>query len=217
MPRLRAHNISMSVDGYMAGADQGLDTPLGVRGDELHTWALATRTFGWMLGNAGAGTTGLDDDMAKRGDVGVGATIMGRNMFGPVRGAWGGSDWRGWWGDEPPYHHPVFVLTHHAHDPIEMAGGTTFHFVTDGIEAAYEQAFAAAGGLDVRLGGGASAIRQYLRAGLLDELHLAIVPMLLGDGERPFDGGFGGLDVYDVVDHVSSDAVTHVRIERRAR
>ena len=213
MPLLRAHNISMSVDGYMAGPDQGLATPLGVRGDELHRWAFATRTFGSMFDAAGGGTTGLDDDMAKRGDVGVGATIMGRNMFGPVRGPWGDSDWRGWWGDEPPYHNPVFVLTNHAHDPIEMLGGTTFYFVTDGIEAAHERAFAAAGGLDVRLGGGASAIRQYLRAGLLDELHVVIVPVLLGGGECVFDGG---LDGYEVVEHASSDAVTHVRIAKRA-
>ena len=213
MPRLLARNISMSVDGYMAGPDQALEAPLGVRGEELHRWAFATRTFGPMFGRGDSGTTGLDDDMARRGDEGIGANILGRNMFGPVRGPWGDSDWRGWWGDEPPYHTPVFVLTHHAHDPIEMLGGTTFHFVTDGIEAAYERAMAAAGGLDVRVGGGAATIRTFMRAGLLDDLHVVIVPILLGDGERVFDGPADG---YECVEHVASEAVMHVRFERRA-
>jgi dihydrofolate reductase len=148
------------------------------------------------------------------GDEGIGATIMGRNMFGPIRGSWGSEQWRGWWGDNPPYHHPVFVLTHHAHSPIEMEGGTTFHFVTDGIEAALQRAYDAAQGGDVRLGGGPSTIQQYMRAGLLDELHVAVVPILLGAGERLFDNLDKSVDGYRAAELVSSSAVTHVRLER---
>jgi dihydrofolate reductase len=154
----------------------------------------------------------VDDEFARRGDESIGATIMGRNMFGPVRGAWGNSDWKGWWGPEPPFHHPVFVLTHHAHDPIEMAGGTTFFFVTDGIESALEQAVAAAGGADVRLGGGAETIREYLRAGLVDELHVAVVPLLLGAGERLL-GDSVGADL-TCAEFVASPSVAHVRLVR---
>src|SRR5690242_11283944 len=160
MARLRVHNFAISLDGYGAGPGQDRDHPLGIGGEALHEWVFATRTGRRMFGLEG-GDGGLDDEFLAHADDGVGATIMGRNMFGPVRGAWGGERWTGWWGDEPPYHHPVFVLTHHAHAPIAMAGGTTFHFVTDGIEAALRRAVEAAGGRDVRLGGGVATIRQY--------------------------------------------------------
>ena len=210
MAKLRVHNMAMSVDGYAAGPDQSLDEPLGVGARRLHEWVFETRTGREMIGETG-GTEGIDDAFIARGFEGIGATIMGRNMFGPVRGPWGDSDWSGWWGDEPPFHHPVYVLTHHAHPPISMQGGTTFNFVTDGIEVALERAVAAAGDADVRLGGGASAVQQYLRAGLVDDLHVVIVPILLGKGERLFDNLDGGPVGYECVEHVSSDAVTHVR------
>jgi len=213
MPKLRVHNFSMSVDGYAAGPGQGLDVPLGVGGERLHEWVFETQHGRAMIGVEG-GSTGVDDEFIAAGETGIGATVMGRNMFGPVRGEWGDSDWRGWWGPNPPYHHPVFVLTHHPHDPIEMDGGTTFHFVTEGIEAALERAYAAAEGADVRLGGGASTVQQYLRAGLVDEMHLVIAPTLLGAGERVFDNldpEVGGLQVVEIV---SSPAVGHVRLAR---
>jgi dihydrofolate reductase len=213
MPKLRAHNIAISVDGYMAGPDQSLDNPLGVGGPRLHEWVFATHAGKQMLGEDG-GEEGLDEQFMVRGDQGVGATIMGRNMFGPIRGPWGSEEWTGWWGDDPPYHHPVFVLTHHPHPPIEMQGGTTFHFVDDGIDAVLKRAFDAADGKDVRLGGGASTIQQYLRAGLLDELHVAIVPTLLGRGERLFEHLDGGPHGYEVVEFVSSPSVAHVRLAR---
>jgi dihydrofolate reductase len=162
MQKLRAHSLAISLDGYMAGPSQGLDHPLGVGGERLHDWAFATRTFRKVHGMDG-GDEGVDDEWASRGDVGIGATIMGRNMFGPIRGPWGDDEWRGWWGEDPPFHHPVFVLTHHARDPLAMEGGTTFHFVTDGIETALERATEAAGGLHVRLGGGAATIGEFLR------------------------------------------------------
>jgi dihydrofolate reductase len=214
VPKLRVHNFSISLDGYGAGPGQDIDNPIGVRGRELHEWAFQTRTFRRMLGMEG-GEEGLDDRFAAEGDAGIGATVMGRNMFGPVRGGWGDADWKGWWGDEPPYHHPVFVLTHHPHEPIPMQGGTTFNFVTDGIHVALERAFDAAGGKDVRLGGGVSAIQQYLRAGLLDEMHLVIVPVLLGSGERLFDNLDGGPVGYECVELVSSPSVVHARFARR--
>src|SRR4249919_1927115 len=185
MAKLRL-NLTMSLDGYVAGPDQTLEEPLGRGGGELHAWAFATRSFRSVHGMEG-GETGLDDDIAAGWNTNVGATIMGRNMFGPVRGPWGDDSWRGWWGDDPPYHTPVFVLTHHSREPLEMEGGTTFHFVTDGIEAALERARAAAGDLEVHVAGGASAVRQYLRAGLLDELWLHVVPITLGSGERLLD------------------------------
>lgn len=210
MTRLRAHNISMSVDGYMAAPDQGVDAPLGVGGMRLHTWLFATRAFHVMNGRDG-GAEGVDDTFAARGDENIGATIMGRNMFGPVRGPWPDETWRGWWGENPPFHHDVFVLTHHARPPLTMDGGSTFHFVTDGIESALAQATAAAGGKDVRVGGGAEVIRAYLRAGLLDELHLVIVPILLGGGERVFEDGLTG---YECVEHTGSPAVTHIHVGR---
>jgi dihydrofolate reductase len=211
MAKLRVHNLAVSLDGYAAGPDQSLEEPLGIGGEQLHEWMFAT-TFGRdMIGESG-GEKGLDDDVLRRGDENIGATIMGRNMFGPVRGSWGNSDWKGWWGPEPPFHHPVFILTHHAHDPIEMAGGTTFFFVTDGIESALQQAFAAAAGQDVRLGGGPATVREYLRAGLVDELHVAVVPLLLGAGERLLGDGVGG-DL-TCAEFVASPSVAHVRLTR---
>ena len=170
------------MDGYGAGPDQGVEHPLGVRGEEIMGWFHPTQVFQRMYGDGG-GETGVDNDMAELGFAGVGAWILGRNMFGPVRGPWPDESWQGWWGDDPPYHTPVFVLTHHARPPLKMAGGTEFRFVTDGIVAALQQARAAAGDRDVRIGGGVSTIRQYLQARLIDELHLAVRPLLLGQGE----------------------------------
>ena len=182
MSRLRINCFAISFDGYGAGPDQSLENPLGIGGETLHEWFVPTRTFQKMCGKDG-GTTGIDDEFAARGMANLGAWILGRNMFGPVRGPWPDASWKGWWGEEPPYHVPVFVLTHHAREPVTMKGGTTFHFVTDGIHAALERARAAAGGKDVRLGGGVATIREYLRAGLVDEMHLATSGTLLGRGE----------------------------------
>jgi len=213
VPKLRAHNIAMSLDGYAAGPDQDVDHPLGVGGEELHTWVFETRSGRAMLGQEG-GTEGVDDEFMRRGDDNIGATVMGRNMFGPIRDAWPDESWKGWWGDEPPYHHDVFVLTHHPRADLPMKGGTTFHFVTDGIEAALTRAFESAGGRDVRLGGGMATIKEYARAGLLDEMHVAEVPVLLGAGERVFDGdAFAG---YEVVEFVASAGVAHYRLARKS-
>jgi dihydrofolate reductase len=214
MPKLRVHAMSMSLDGYVAGTDQGLEHPLGVGGPRLHDWIFETRTGREMIGEPD-GDTGVDDDLVAAGFTGIGATVMGRNMFGPVRGGWGSENWTGWWGDDPPYHHPVFVLTHHARPPVEMAGGTTFHFVTDGIDSALAQAFAAADGADVRLGGGAATVREYLRARLIDDLHVAVVPVLLGGGERIFDGDAAVADGYECVEMVRGTSVMHVRLARK--
>jgi dihydrofolate reductase len=213
--KVRVHNLAISLDGFAAGPDQSLDDPLGVGGTRLHEWVFATRSGRRLLGEDG-GEGGLDDQFFRAGDEGVGATIMGRNMFGPVRGPWEDASWTGWWGDEPPYHHPVFVLTHHPRPPEAMAGGTTFHFVDDGIESALEQAKAAADGADVRIGGGASTVRQYLTAGLVDELHVAIVPILLGRGERLLDLP-DGLPGFECAEVASSPAVAHVRMVKTAR
>jgi len=213
MGKLRVHNLSISIDGYGAGPNQSLENPLGVGGPGLHEWVFKTRTGRRMLGEEG-GDEGLDDQFLERGDAGIGATVMGRNMFGPVRGRWPDEDWKGWWGPNPPYHHPVFVLTHHPREPIPMEGGTTFNFVTDGIESALSQAFAAAGDQDVRLGGGPSTVQQYLKAGLVDELHVAIVPIFLGAGERLFDHLDGGPFGYECVELVSSPWMTHARFVR---
>jgi dihydrofolate reductase len=208
----------MSLDGYVAGPDQSLEEPLGVGGERLHDWAIATRTGREMILGASGGTEGIDDGFMVRGFEGIGATVMGRNMFGPVRGEWApvaGEEWRGWWGPDPVYHHPVFVLTHHAHDPIEMEGGTTFHFVTDGIESALDQARAAAGAKDVRLGGGAETVRQYLRAGLIDDLHVAIAPILLGAGESLFADLGDAAAGYECVEVNAGEGATHVRLTPR--
>jgi dihydrofolate reductase len=187
MSRLRVHCFAISLDGYGAGPDQSLEHPLGLRGTTLHEWMFPTRTFQHMLGNAD-GVTGVDDDFAARGLAGIGAWIIGRNMFGPVRGPWRDDAWTGWWGDDPPYHTDVFVLTHHPRASIPMAGGTTFHFVTEGIDAALRRASLSAGGQDVRVGGGVATIRQYLQAGLVDEMHIAVSPVLLGSGEPLLHG-----------------------------
>jgi len=209
------HNLTMSIDGYVAGPDQDADHPLGVRGELLHPWVRATRTGARMFG-LGDGNTGIDDDFVAAGETNIGATIIGRNMFGPVRGPWTDESWRGWWGENPPYHHDVFVLTHHPRPPLPMEGGTTFHFVDDDLQVVRERAFAAAAGQDVRLGGGASTVQQFLRAGLIDELHLVIVPVLLGSGERLFDGLEAGRDGYAtryaVSDIRNSPAATHVQL-----
>lgn len=210
MPKLRVHNFTISIDGYAAGPDQSIDHPLGVGGHRLHEWAFATRTARELSGT----DAGVDARFVAEGEEGIGATIMGRNMFGPVRGPWAGEQWTGWWGDDPPFHHPVFVLTHYPRPALPMQGGTTFHFVDGGITVALERAAAAAGGRDVRLGGGAATIQQYLRAGLVDELHLAIVPVLLGSGERLFDHLDGGPTGYECVELVSSCAVAHARFVR---
>jgi dihydrofolate reductase len=212
MPKVRVHNFAVSLDGYGAGPDQGPDDPLGVGGTRLHEWVFKTRTGRRMFGMDDGGEPGVDDDFVAQGDAGIGATVMGRNMFGPIRGPWGDDEWRGWWGDIPPYHHPVFVLTHHPRPPIEMAGGTTFHFVADGIESARAQALDAAGGADVRLGGGVATIQQFLRARLVDELHLVVVPVLLGGGERLFDNLDGGAEGYECVEFAPSPSVAHVRL-----
>lgn len=213
MAKVRVHGLSMSLDGFVAGPDQSRANPLGLGGEQLHEWAFATRTARRTHGMDG-GEAGVDDDFLAAGEVGIGATVMGRNMFGPVRGSWGDEQWNGWWGDDPPFHHPVFVLTHHPRPPVAMDGGTTFHFVTDGIEAALEQALRAADGADVRIGGGASTVQQYLSAGLVDELHVAIVPVLLGAGERLFANLDDGFERYRCVEMVSSPAVVHVRLTR---
>jgi dihydrofolate reductase len=213
MSRLLVRNYSLSLDGYGAGPHQDLDNPLGIGGTQLHEWIFATRSGSHMIGREG-GEEGLDDAFFSERESGIGATIMGRNMFGPVRGPWGQSEWTGWWGEEPPFHHSVFVLTHHLHPPIEMRGGTTFHFIDGGIEAALSAALEAAGGRDVLVGGGAATIRQYLRASLIDEMHLAVVPVLLGSGERLFDDLGSSTGHYRCVEHISSPAVTHVRIAR---
>jgi dihydrofolate reductase len=214
MPKLRVHNLALSLDGYAAGPNQSVDNPLGIGGTRLHEWAFATRSGRRTHGMEGGEEGGIDDQFIAEGDVGIGATIMGRNMFGPVRDGWGDGQWSGWWGDNPPFHHPVFVLTHHRRPAITMEGGTTFHFVDDGIEAALERAFDAAEGADVRIGGGPATVQQYLRASLVDEMHLALVPILLGSGERFFDHLDGGSVGYECTELVSSPSVAHARFIR---
>ena len=213
MSRVIVSGFSLSIDGYGAGPDQSREDPLGKRGETLHTWMFGTRMFQGMLGKDG-GSEGVDNDYATRSMDGFGAFILGRNMFGPVRGDWPDETWKGWWGDNPPYHAPTFVLTHHPRDPLVMEGGTVFHFVTDGIEAALERARSAAGDRNVKIGGGVSTVRQYLQAGVIDELHFAVSPVVLGCGEAMF----AGLDLpalgYRVVGHEATDAATHVRLAR---
>ncbi|MDQ4027835.1 MAG: dihydrofolate reductase family protein [Actinomycetota bacterium] len=213
MPRLRVHNLSISLDGFAAGRNQGRDDPLGEGGEELHEWVFNTRYWREMLGESG-GEEGVSNDFMIAGDENIGATIMGRNMFGPIRGEWGDEDWTGWWGDEPPYHHDVFVLTHFARGDIQMEGGTTFRFVTDGVESALRRALEAAGGRDVRLGGGASTVQQYLRAGLIDRMHVAITPVVLGAGERLFENMDSALTAYRCTEFVGTDGVTHAVLTR---
>lgn len=213
--RLRVHCFGLSLDGYGAGPNQGIDHPLGEGGVLLMKWFFPTRTFQQRILGADQGTTGEDDAFARRGFEGIGAWILGRNMFGPIRGEWPDEHWKGWWGEEPPYHCPVFVLTHHPRPSIEMKGGTTFHFVTDGIHAALARAREAAGGLDVRLGGGVATVRQYLQAGLVDELHLAVGADPLGCGEHLL----GGIDLpklgYEVSGRVATEAAVHVVLTKR--
>jgi len=214
MLKLRVQSFGVSIDGYGAGPNQDLKHPLGVNGPELMKWFFPTLAWRRMHGHT-AGEMGVDNEMAELGFAGFGAWILGRNMFGPVRGPWPDESWKGWWGEEPPYHTPVFVLTHHPRPPLRMAGGTEFRFVTEGIEAALEQARAAAGGRDVRLGGGVSTVRQYLRAGLIDELHLAISPVLLGTGEHLLTGIDMRALGYECVKHVAGDRATHVVLRKR--
>ena len=216
MSKIKVQSYGVSIDGYSAGPNQDLQNPLGIRGPELMDWFFHTKMWRDMQGQPG-GENGVDNGMAMKGFENLGAWILGRNMFGPVRGPWPDESWRGWWGEEPPYHVPVFVLTHHARAPLAMKGGTTFHFVTDGIQSALEQAKAAAKGRDVRIGGGAATIRQFLQARLIDELHLAIAPVLLGRGEALF----AGLDLaalgYECVRHVPGvRAAAHVYLRKRA-
>ncbi|CAH0274685.1 hypothetical protein SRABI118_03590 [Massilia sp. Bi118] len=214
MTELKVRCFSISLDGYGAGPNQSLENPMGEGAGGLHQWFRGTRTFQSMIGNAGKGIDGPDEDFAARGFENVGAWILGRNMFGPVRGPWPDDSWKGWWGDEPPYHVPVFVLTQYPRAPLEMKGGTTFYFVTDGIQSAYEQARAAANGKDIRLGGGVATVREFLQAGLVDEMHLAISPVLLGSGESLF----AGLDLkamgFRCTEHVPTAAATHVVLRK---
>ena len=213
--RVCVRSFALSIDGYGAGPRQDLQNPIGVRGLELMEWFFQTRAWRRMHGDEG-GETGVDDSLAEQGFAGIGAWIIGRNMFGPVRGPWPDESWRGWWGDEPPYHTPVFVLTHHPRPTLDMTGGTEFHFITEGIHAALEQARLAAGGRDVRVGGGVSTIRQYLQAGLIDELHLAMRPVLLGSGEPLLQD----LDLralgYECTKTLAGERATHLFLRRAA-
>ena len=216
MSKLRVESFTISLDGFGAGPAQDLEHPLGVGGTSLHGWAFATRTFQQRLLGRDGGETGVDDEFAARGFDNVGAWILGRNMFGPVRGPWLPDDsWRGWWGENPVYHVPVFVLTHHVRAPLVMEGGTTFHFVTDGIEAALARARDAAGDKDVRVGGGVNVIQQYLRQRLVDEMHVAISPVLLGAGERLFEGVDLPALGYACTRHAASARATHVVLSRQ--
>ena len=214
MPKVRVAAFCVSLDGFSAGTEQSLNDPLGKRGPEIFQWFFPTKTFRAMHGQEG-GSTGLDDEFARRSMENFGAFILGRNMFGPVRGPWPDLTWKGWWGDNPPYHAPTFVLSHHEREPLVMEGGTTFHFVTGGIEEALRLAKEAAGGKDVRIGGGVSTVRQYLRAGFIDSLHFALAPVVLGQGEALF----AGLDLralgFSVTDHQAAEQATHFVLEKR--
>ncbi len=215
MSKVVIQAFGLSLDGFSAGTEQSLENPLGVRGPELMEWFFPTKTFIEQHGGNGCGETGVDDSFAAASMANKGAWILGRNMFGPIRGPWPNEDWKGWWGDEPPYHVPTFVLTHNPREPIEMRGGTTFHFVTDGIESALEQAKAAAGDKDVRIGGGPATVRQYLAKGLIDEIHIALGPVLLGKGEPLF----AGLDLreigYRVDSSVTGERATHIILTKQ--
>jgi dihydrofolate reductase len=215
LSKLRVHSFCLSLDGYGAGPNQTRENPLGEGGESLHDWLVATRFFHELTHKEG-GSTGIDNDFAVRGFHNIGAWILGRNMFGPVRGPWPDESWKGWWGKSPPYHVPVFVLTHHPRKPLTMEGGTTFHFVTDGIHAALEQATQAAAGKDIRVGGGVATIQQYLRAGLVDEMHVGIAPMFLGSGESLF----AGIDLlklgYKLVERVATESALHIVLGKSA-
>ncbi|NOT23716.1 MAG: dihydrofolate reductase [Nitrospiraceae bacterium] len=214
MSKLRVHTFSISLDGYGAGPHQDQDNPLGVGGLGLHKWLWGTRTIGKLFGD-GSGATGVDDDFAARGFSNIGAWILGRNMFGPIRGSWPNEQWKGWWGDNPPYHTPVFILTHHPRPSITMEGDTTFHFVTDGIHECLKRAQAVAHGKDVRLGGGVATIQQYLRAGLIDEMHVVVSPVLLGSGEHLFNGIDLLKQGYQCSEHTSTPNATHILITKQ--
>ncbi|QDT57123.1 hypothetical protein Pan44_51890 [Caulifigura coniformis] len=214
MSRVRVQSFTVSVDGFGAGPNQTLETPLGIGGEALHAWLVETRMFHEMSRKEG-GSTGVDDDYAVRGFENLGAWILGRNMFGPVRGPWPDESWKGWWGKNPPYHCPVFVLTHHARAPLEMEGGTVFHFVTGGIHEALERARDAADGKDIRIGGGASTIQQYLRERLIDSLHIAVSPILLGSGERLFEGVDLKALGYECVSQVGTPLASHIEIRKK--
>jgi dihydrofolate reductase len=213
MGKVRVAGFAVSLDGYGAGPEQSLQDPLGKRGEELHEWFFPTKTFRAMVGKDG-GSEGVDEDYARRSMAGFGAFILGRNMFGPVRGEWPDESWKGWWGDNPPYHAPTYILTHYPRDPIVMEGGTTFYFVTDGIESALRQAKAAAGDKDVKIGGGVSTVRQYLQAGLIDEMHFVFSPVMLGQGEAMF----AGIDLpalgFKVTETAATQLATHVLLSR---
>ncbi|MGW7071060.1 dihydrofolate reductase family protein [Streptomyces sp. NPDC054855] len=209
MPKVRVHNITVSLDGFAAGPHQRLDEPFGDNIEGLHDWMVAA------MRDRAEGKTGIDVDCIERSEENIGATIMGRNMFGPQRGPWQDESWRGWWGENPPYHHDVFVHTHHLRPPLAMEGGTTFHFTDEPVETVLARAFEAAAGRDVRIGGGSAVVQQYLRARLIDELHLVVVPLLVGRGERLLDDVADGIDGYRVTDLVSSAAATHAHLVRR--
>jgi dihydrofolate reductase len=210
MSKLRVNCFGVSIDGFGAGPDQDLENPLGKGGFDLHQWVFPTRYFQLIHGSGEGGSTGIDNDFAERGMANLGAWILGRNMFGPIRGPWPDDDWKGWWGESPPYHVPVFVLTHHARKAIEMKGGTTFHFVTEGFESALQQAQRAAGSKDIRVGGGVATVRHYLQARLIDEMHLAVAPAFLGKGEHLLhDIDLPALG-YKVSEHVQGEKAMHV-------
>ena len=217
MTHVRVETFTISLDRNRAGPAQDINNPLGVGATDLHKWLIPTRTFQRALFGKDGGTTGIDEDFAARGFRNVGAWILGRNMFAPIRGPWPDEEWKGWWGDNPPYHVPVFILTHHARAPIKMEGGTTFHFVTGGIHEALDEARKAANGMDVRIGGGANTIQQYLRAGLIDEMHFAIAPILLGGGERLFERVDLRALGYECVQFVASERATHAVLRRQSR
>ncbi|MEU3742338.1 dihydrofolate reductase family protein [Streptomyces sp. NPDC032198] len=209
MPKVRVHNVTVSLDGFAAGPHQRLDEPFGDNIEGLHDWMIAA------MRDRADGKTGIDVEHIERSEENIGATIMGRNMFGPQRGPWQDESWRGWWGDNPPYHHDVFVHTHHVRPSLTMDGGTTFHFTDEPVETVLARAFEAAGGRDVRIGGGAATVQQYLRARLIDELHLVVVPLLVGRGERLLDNVADGIDGYRVTELLSSEAATHAHLTRR--
>lgn len=209
MGKVKVAAFSVSLDGFGAGPEQSLKEPLGIRGEELHTWIVTTKMFMRMGGKDG-GRGGVDNDFTEKSMENIGAWIMGRNMFGPIRGPWPDNEWKGWWGEKPPYHVPVFVLTHHPRKPVEMKGGTTFHFVTDGIESAMAQAKKAAGGKDIRIGGGASTIRQCLQAGYIDEMHLAFSPVFLGSGEHLFSGMDLSALGFNQIQKIEGEKATHI-------